>query len=155
MEQGRRLIELTNVAQLFPGDLLLVDNQGTSRKVTLQQLIERVIGTNAPGIRRAAKITFDSNGFVAGIANGLLTGSASLTFAAIAAASEEVQTISVPGAEVGDCVSIGLPTTLPAGLAATAWVSSANTVSVRLHNYTTVATLTPPTATYNVAVHKL
>jgi hypothetical protein len=154
MEQGRRLIELTNVAHLFPGDLLLVDNQGTSRKVTLQQLIERVIGTNAPGIRRAAKITFDSSGFVAGIENGLLTGGDTLAFPEIASSAEGILTLTVTGAEVGDCVSVGLPAAFPAGLTATVWVSSINTVTVRLRNHTGSA-ITPPAATYNVAVHKL
>lgn len=66
------------------------------------------------------------------------TATASLNFASIAAAASEVLTVSVPGAVVGDTALVssavaGGPT---AGLQHEAWVSAADTVSVRATNVT-------------------
>ena len=45
-------------------------------------------------------------------------------------------TITVPGAATGDSVALGVPTaSVAAGIAYTAWVSAADTVTVRAHNY--------------------
>lgn len=63
--------------------------------------------------------------------------SAELTYGAIAANASAVQAVSLPGAEVGDGVVVGLPTTgLVPGLIASAWVSAPGTVTLRLTNIT-------------------
>jgi hypothetical protein len=151
---GRRLTELNTATNLFPGDLFLIDNQGTSRKATLQQIAARVFGINTQGTRRSAKIVFDNQGFVTSITNGLLTGGGTLTFPEVGANAEQSLTLNVSGAEVGDCVSLALPAAFPAGLSVLAWVTLADTVTIRLRNHTG-AGITPPAATYNVVVHKL
>jgi hypothetical protein len=151
---GRKLTELTTATNLFPGDLFLVDNQGTSRKATLFDIVSRVLGGNFSGVRRAAKITFGLDGFISGIDNGLLSASQELTYPSISANSAQAVTVSVTGASVGDGVTLGLPTNIPASVVPSAWVSAPNVVSVRLTNITSNA-VNPPPGVYTVLVHKL
>jgi hypothetical protein len=71
------------------------------------------------------------------------TATVNLTWGALTAGTASAQNVTVTGAEVQDRVVLGLPSTaLAAGLIPTAWVASANTVSVRIHN-STAGTLTP------------
>lgn len=62
-----------------------------------------------------------------------LTASVSWNPASIAAAGSETTTVTVNGARLGDEVGVGLPYALN-GLTLSAWVSAANTVSLRLDN---------------------
>lgn len=82
-----------------------------------------------------------------------LTGSATLDFGSIAGAGAADLTITVTGAASGDPVALGLPTAPAAGIAFNAFVSAADTVTVRAMNYT-AGSVDPPSATYEVAVHK-
>jgi hypothetical protein len=78
------------------------------------------------------------------------TAIASLTYGSIAAGASATQSVSVPGAQVGDGVVIGLPAAgLTAGLIPTAWVSAAGSVTLRITN-TTAGALTPAVASYRV-----
>jgi hypothetical protein len=75
---------------------------------------------------------------------------ASLTYGSIGANTSASQTVSVPGAEVGDGVIVGLPAAgLDAGLIPVAWVSAAGSVTLRLRNVTGGA-ITPPVADYRL-----
>jgi len=77
-----------------------------------------------------------------------LTATASLTFGAIAAGTCSAdQSFSLSGASVGDSVAPGWPGPVAAGLIGNMWVSSANTVAVRLCNVSG-GTVTPAAATY-------
>jgi hypothetical protein len=77
------------------------------------------------------------------------SGSAALTWGSIAAGASATQTITVAGAATGDRVILGLPAGgVTAGLIPTCWVSSANTVTVRLTNITGGG-ITPAAATYS------
>lgn len=79
------------------------------------------------------------------------TATAELTYGSIAAGASAVQSISVPGAQVGDGVVIGLPAAgLAAGLIPVAWVAAAGSVSLRISN-TTAGAVTPAVATYRVS----
>lgn len=84
-----------------------------------------------------------------------LTGSASLEHGSIAGNGGcSSRTIAVPGAAIGDKVTVGTPTELLTySLAMTYGVSAAGTVTIRLCNYTTAAIL-PPSWTWNVDVVK-
>lgn len=93
---------------------------------------------------------FDEKGFRQQVA---LQGSAALDFASIATLSYEDLTITVTGAAVGDRVALGLPAAPQAGLVFNAFVSAANTVTVRAMNYTAGA-LDAASATYTVTVIK-
>lgn len=97
------------------------------------------------------------NGFIGatGVAvEAVLSNSASLNFASIAAAASADLTITVTGAAVGDEVTVGLPAAPTAGIIYQAFVSAANTVTVRATNITAGA-IDPAAQTFNVAVLKL
>jgi hypothetical protein len=97
------------------------------------------------------------NGFIGatGVAvTAVLANSASLNFASIAAAASADLTITVTGAAVGDEVAVGLPAAPTAGIIYQAFVSAANTVTVRATNITADA-IDPAAQTFNVAVLKL
>lgn len=72
-----------------------------------------------------------------------VNGSASLTWGAIAAGASATQAIPVVGAAVGDRAVIGFPASgVSAGISVVAWVSAADTVTVRFTN-TTGSPITP------------
>lgn len=95
-----------------------------------------------------------TNGFIAGSGatiTKVLTASASLNFPEIAAASQANLTITVTGAAVGDEVILALPSGPAAGLVFNAFVSAANTVTVRASNITG-SPVDAAAATYGVIV---
>lgn len=83
----------------------------------------------------------------------ILLGSATLDFASIGAAASADLTITVTGAAVNDHVALALPAAPAAGLVFMAFVSAANTVTVRAMNITAGA-VDAASATYKVAVIK-
>lgn len=85
----------------------------------------------------------------------LLSASANLTFPATAAGLTSDLTVTITGAALGDEVTLGVPqTAMTTGGIYSAWVSAANTVTVRFNN-TTAASVTPAAAsTFRVSVIK-
>lgn len=83
---------------------------------------------------------------------GALTASASLNFPSIATNTTADLTVAVTGAVVNDVCLLG-PPVLVAGLSASAFVSAANTVTVRLAN-DSAAAIDPAAQTYRVLVLK-
>ena len=86
-----------------------------------------------------------------------LSATATLNFGTIAAQGHEDKTITVTGASDGDTVSLGIPNAVAMGatnddIAFTAWVSSANTVTVRCVNADSVATGDLPEGTFRADV---
>ena len=84
-------------------------------------------------------------------------GTAAVTFGAIAAndVGDSSNTITVTGAVAGDVVSVGLPAVVPAGFTYNAFVSAADTVTVRAHGSATSGTgAGAADATINVIVFK-
>jgi len=80
-----------------------------------------------------------------------LTATATLDFPSIAAESCSDLTLAVPGAATGDGIAAGWPAGLEAGLLGTMRVSAANTVAVRLCNFSG-ATLNPAGGTFRATV---
>ena len=76
-----------------------------------------------------------------------------LDFPSIGAASQANLTASVPGAAVGDVVDLGLPAAPAAGITWDAFVSAADTVTVRATNVTAGA-VDPASAVYRLMVNK-
>lgn len=94
------------------------------------------------------------NGFIAGSGatiTKVLSGSASLNFPSIAAAGQQDLTITVTGAATGDEVIMALPAAPTAGLIFNAFVSAANTVTIRASNIT-ASPIDPAAATFGVIV---
>lgn len=87
-----------------------------------------------------------------------LTNTATLDFGSTAAGSTTDLTITVTGAADGDVVDLGVPNgSEPAGTNEynwRAWVSSANTITVRFLNMNTVTAIDPASGTFRVAVLK-
>jgi hypothetical protein len=85
----------------------------------------------------------------------VLTGSATLNFGSTVAGASTDLTITVTGAVDGDPVMVGVPngSTVANGIF-TAWVSAANTVTVRFTNTNLVTTLDPASGTFKVAVNR-
>ncbi len=86
-------------------------------------------------------------------ARGTLVVSSALDFASINAAASADLTITVTGAVANDPVILGLPTAPAAGLVFFAFVSAADTVTVRAMNITG-SPVDAASATYTVAVLK-
>jgi hypothetical protein len=102
-----------------------------------------IVISEAPG---QSTITVDN-----GVIPVYLTSTASLSFPSISNGTCAADlTITVTGANAGDAVAPGWPV-LPAGLLGTMLVSSTNTVSVRLCNFSG-AGLTPPNTTYRATI---
>lgn len=81
----------------------------------------------------------------------VLSATAALDFGSILAAASADLTITVTGAATGDAVTIGLPAAPDASTTFNAFVSSANTVTVRCFNVGTIA-VDPVSATYRAVV---
>ena len=109
------------------------------------------IGSASP----ASTLHVVGTGLTIGTAGTAVTNYASATatinFASILAAGYEDLTITVTGAVVNDTVTLGLPATVLAGAIFNAWVSAANTVTVRCNNAGSIA-VDPASATYRVGV---
>jgi hypothetical protein len=86
-----------------------------------------------------------------GILNKLLTATAALNFGSIAAGASADLTITLNGAAVGDSVALGLPNPPTSGIVYQAFVSAANTVTVRATNITAGA-IDPASMTFRVTV---
>lgn len=117
---------------------------------------ETVAKTSGGGVRSVAGIVVgvESDGvWVAGAPRATLSVAAALDFASIAAAASADLTIAVPGAAVGESVSLGLPVAPQAGLIFQAFVSAAGVVTVRATNIT-AGPVDAASATYRVTVLK-
>ena len=83
-----------------------------------------------------------------------LTATAVLDFPSTAAQSDADLTITVAGAAEGDAVTLGVPNGVTsAGASYTAWVSAANTVTIRFSVYGTISR-DPVSGTFRVSVLK-
>jgi hypothetical protein len=83
-----------------------------------------------------------------------LTGSATLDFPSTTTLLSADLTIAVTGAADGDVVSLGVPNAaVNANTSYSAWVSAANTVTVRFNNYSS-GTVNPASGSFKVFVTK-
>ena len=83
----------------------------------------------------------------------ILTGSATLSFGTVAAGNENEQTFSVTGATPGSLVALGIPDSAETtGTVYHAWVSAADTVTVKLSNVNSIGPVTINTQIFKIAV---
>lgn len=80
--------------------------------------------------------------------------SADLDFGSISAAASADLTITLPGAKINDLTWFGRPAAPTAGIIYQAFVSAADTVTVRATNIT-ASPVNPASQTFNVAVGQL
>lgn len=81
------------------------------------------------------------------------TKTATLDFGSISGGATAELTVSISGASVGDVVVVGPPSVIETGLVWCCYVSSLNTVTIRLHN-STGSPVDPASASWRVAVIK-
>jgi hypothetical protein len=84
----------------------------------------------------------------------VLRASAVVDIASIGAVTTVTNTVSCPGAKVGDKVVLGLPATVDAGVVFDARVSAADTITLRALNITAGA-INPASATYEFLVFQV
>jgi len=88
------------------------------------------------------------------IAANNLEATATLNFGSTATLACTDLTVTLTGAVLGDIVSLGIPhVSMPAGGSYSAWVSAANTVTVRYCN-NTAGSLDPASGTFKVSIVK-
>jgi len=85
---------------------------------------------------------------------GFLTVTKTHDFGSIAHGAQEETTITVTGAAVGDAVFVGPPASIEADLSWGAYVSAADTVTLRVHNVASSGNINPASATWRVTVLK-
>jgi hypothetical protein len=103
-------------------------------------------------IRNSRAVINDNFAFLSALVGSGLRGTGTLTFSLIPDGRVGVQTFTLTGAAAGSPVVLGCPSTLEAGLIASARVSALNTIEVRIANLTG-ADMTPASAqTFKVAV---
>lgn len=110
--------------------------------------------TNGNGTRSVAGIVLgvEADGVWIGENTAIeKSATAALDFPSIAAAASADLTIALPGAAVGDAVSLGLPAAPAAGLIFNGFVSAADVVTVRATNITAGA-VDAASATYRVSL---
>lgn len=81
----------------------------------------------------------------------ILHAETSLNFPNTASNGVSELTVTVTGAEAGDCVFLGPPSTIESGFTWSAYVSAANTVTIRLHN-NSGSDVDPAAGTWHVSV---
>lgn len=154
-------LEATPGGSVSDDDLLLIYDMANSRayKVTRGTLLGNVARENADAAflnlsaeeLTATKIIPASLEFAAGGSIGdMVTVAGDVTVPTIAAATAGTATLSVPGSVAGMLVVATFTAGLPAGLAYTAYVSAAGTVTFRFVN-ATANPITGATAPVRVA----
>jgi len=149
------VVELAKAAGIAvaAGDRLYWD--GTNKQLTTAAAGNRLVGVATEAAQAAdavARVLIHRLPPPAAL-DAALTATASLDFGSIGAGLSADLTIAVTGAAAGDAVVLGAPAALEAGLVAFAWVSAADTVSVRLVNNTAGA-VDAAAGTYRVTVLK-
>ena len=145
--QGNLLVGTTDESGLTGARGLSVASTTNSTSPTTGALIVSG-GAGIAGRTSTGSLSISTTGTAC---DGLWSATATLDFGSIAAASQADLTITVTGASVGDSVSLGLPASPTAGLVFNAWVSAANTVTIRATNITAAA-IDPASATYRATV---
>lgn len=155
---NRTLAKLPDGA--FRGQQLVIMNANTSidYRLTIGHGTTSFTTSNIRGApiqlwgKQSAVYTWNGSTWAQMAEPGLLSGTATLDFGSITAQAHADLTIAVTGAVTGDSIALGLPTAaVTAGIAYTAWVSAADTVTVRAHNYTG-GTLDPASGAFKATV---
>jgi hypothetical protein len=126
-------------------------------------------GTGSIKINEGSRLTTPEDGNLNYVSNNLeftesttvyilaktLTTTSTLDFGSTAAGTSTDLTVTLTGASSGDVVSIGIPSgSIPDNGAYTAWVSAADTITIRFSNNDLSASKDPASGTYRVTIIK-
>lgn len=149
---------VTNPIVMISGDRDGADNSGAFviRTYTNGVSTER-FRVGASGAVQMVGTLRATNGVAVGatstVITNISTATATLDFGSILAATSADLTVTVGGAKANDIVTLGPPTALESTVTAIGFVSSANTVTVRLFNIGDIAS-DPASATWRVQVQQ-
>jgi hypothetical protein len=85
--------------------------------------------------------------------SNVVSAAASIGWPAIGATTSTVATLVVTGASVGDCVILGTPASVPAGISFFGWVNNAGTITIQALNVTG-GVITPVAGTYRATAQR-
>ena len=150
-------VEISAVGNMSLGG---VATRGTTVGTFAMQIFDGTapVGTLANGVSLYSAsgilMTMNASG-TAGKVGSVLTGSATLDFPSTVAGAVSDLTMTVTGAVDGDPVSIGTPNgSVPTNGTYFAWVSSANTVTVRFANNSLTLSIDPASGTFKATASK-
>lgn len=136
---------------LKEGDLL-IQRIGTAVNISIKNSGRGYTPLSIPQIETVAASVTALAARVSTLEAKTKNGSASLDFPNTNAGSSSDLTIAVAGATITSTVQLGIPNvSMSANSSFTAWVSSANIVTVRFNNYS-IAAINPTAGTFNVSV---
>ena len=137
--------------------LVVIGGNGQSAASAAAKPADQIVPPSGQGVTAGKGVLADEKGIRINPAavRSFLTGSASLSFGSIGANGGcSSRAIPVTGAVIGDKLVLGTPAELLTySLAMTYAVSAADTVTIRLCNYTS-SSISPPSWTWNVDVVK-
>lgn len=147
------------------GKLKLKLEDGSVKVIADESIISNCAKLNASNTFTKAQVFESSVSAISVQTNSLVVGQgtalqkaisvlANLDFPATAKNVASDLTINIPGAAISDVVSLGVPANaVMPNSCFTAWVSAADTVTIRFNNYST-ANLNPPLGSFRVEVKK-
>lgn len=134
---AKEIDELTTIpgAQISDDDLLVIYDVGaaTAYKITKSALLAGLATIGGDHDFGTSNFTQLSVGGGADITNVLFRQD-TVTPPDILSGATDVQTVTVTGAVTTDSVFLTIASALPAGMSVQAWVSSADTVSIKFFN---------------------
>ena len=118
----------------------LTGNIKLTSTLTVDETLTNLVGRDSSGLLKSKTV---------------LSGSATLDFPSTAGSTNSDLTITVTGAALNDTVVLGVPNgSVVANSCYTAWVSAADTVTVRLNNYDPTTAANPTSGTFKVTIFK-
>lgn len=127
--------------------------EGDCRRVSIDSIAE-AIAEIPPQTGNAGRF-LSTNGTTSSWTTLIISNTSTLDFSSTNAGESSDLTITVTGAALGDPVSLGVPhSAVISHSCYTAWVSSANTVTVRFNNYNSISPADPSSATFKATVLK-
>lgn len=149
---------VANSTWMTIGQHVVIEGPATFEVISLPNATSAILQfVSAPGDVPGGTILTTGSTVSPSGAPGLssLTGSATLNFGNTAAQSSADLTITVTGAEDGDPVVLGVPiAALNANSSYSAFVSAADTITVRFNNYSSGA-INPASGVFKVVVFKV
>lgn len=142
ISSGTASLAMSTIATaMVPGQLIVIAGAGVASANLTALVTDIDYDTETVTINTNASTTVTGAAVTTAVATFnyvplVLYGSATLDFGSISAQTCAELTITVTGANTGDNVALGPPSSIEAGLSWSGYVSAANTVTVRLCNVT-------------------